>query len=99
MGIGSRKHVAGREKMRKKRKEGSRERPGYRGKEKGSWKREEEEEEEVKGRKCRTTWLQRVGSRKQEEGRGGLSERKEVQDYLATEGRKQEAGRGKRRAK
>jgi hypothetical protein len=42
------------------------------------------------------------GSRNQEEERGGGSERKEVQDYLATGergGRKQEEGRGKRRRK
>ncbi len=62
---------------------------GERRKEAGSRKREEEEK--VKGRKCRTTWLQgrgarkqEAGSRKQEEGRGGESERKDVQYYLTT---------------
>ncbi len=70
---------------------------GERRKEAGSRKRDEEEK--VKGRKWRTSWPQGIGRRKQEEGRGGESERKEVQDYLATGDRKQEEERGKRRRK
>ncbi len=50
----------------------------------------------MKGRKLRTTWLLWIGSRKQEEGRGGRSERKEVEDYLATGERRKEAGSRKR---
>ncbi len=69
-----------------------------------SWRKEagirkRKEEEEVKGRKCRTTWLQgreAEGSRKREEGRGGGSGGKEMEDYLATGERRKEAGSRKR---
>ncbi len=67
---------------------------GERRKEAGS--RKGKEEEEGKGRKWRNTWLQgeAEGSRKQGEVRGGGNERKEVQDYLGTGGKKQKAERG-----